>query len=242
MLENPSEGLVLKTKYEKEVSLHEVFLEAVPSSLVITVIMMTASADNYYLNGDPVPNIEGDPLERILFGKDGPEFLNLFLGDTNFFYLTFCTSVLSASLGLAKCLLVGPARVMTRDGPLSGLLSGRFLMAFLASASILLSKGVLLGFVVAHTEEFDGTILSLEYISTFLFFPNIIFSSYLVLSFNRHSMMIIVNYPSFLLMPVFTLFTFSKIKIGCCQENGEKDEKIAFSPKFTILNIIINIL
>ena len=47
------------------------------------------------------------------------------------FYATFVTSIMSASLGLAKGLLYGVARTISSDGFLDGVFSGRFLVASL---------------------------------------------------------------------------------------------------------------
>ena len=41
---NPKEGQKMKMKYEKEIGLMEVFLEAVPTVLVMTVLMATSLA------------------------------------------------------------------------------------------------------------------------------------------------------------------------------------------------------
>ena len=63
------------------------------------------------------------------------------------FYTTFAISVLSASLGLAKCLKTGVARPIGSGGILDGLLSARFLLAFFASGSCFVAKG----FCVAYS-------------------------------------------------------------------------------------------
>ena len=234
---HPSKGLMIKRKFDREVSLHEVFLEAVPSALVMMVIRVSSGPSSAFA------------LRNIVYGTDDtiddwtydPRITNLYLGGNVFFYLTFSTSVFSASLGLAKCLLVGPARIMTQDAPASGLLSGRFIFALLASASCLVSKGVILGLIVywADTLKLKETFLRLELTSFYLFIPELTLATILIMSMKKTSMKMLLYYPSLLLMPVFTMFTFSKIKSGCC---GEKDERIAFSVKYTFLNIFITIV
>ena len=62
------------------------------------------------------------------------------LQSTILFVAAFITSTFSASLGLAKGLLYGVARTIGTGGVLDGLLSGRFLVAFLASGLILVSR------------------------------------------------------------------------------------------------------
>ena len=75
-------------------------------------------------------------LHTIIFG-------DFSLKSTILFYVTLSTSIISASLGLAKCLLYGVARTISADGFLDGLLSGRFLIAFFTSGFTLLSRATL---------------------------------------------------------------------------------------------------
>lgn len=79
-------------------------------------------------------------LENIIYG--GKSSL--------LFFFTYVTSLLSASLGLAKCLKYGVARPIRPGGSLDGLLTGRFLLAFISSALCLIFKSVCLGFLVAE--------------------------------------------------------------------------------------------
>ena len=62
------------------------------------------------------------------------------------------TSTFSASLGLAKGLLYGVARTIGPGGYLDGLLSGRFLMAFLASGLVLITRGFIFAFHIMVNE------------------------------------------------------------------------------------------
>ena len=67
------------------------------------------------------------------------------------FFTTYAISIISAALGLAKCLKNGVARPIAPGGPLDGLLTGKFLLAFLASGMVLVVRGNCLGFaVVSH--------------------------------------------------------------------------------------------
>ena len=71
-------------------------------------------------------------LANIVFKDDSPtiEFLS-----------TYIISVISASLGLAKCLKNGVARPIAPGGPLDGLLTGKFLAALGACAEVLMLRG-----------------------------------------------------------------------------------------------------
>ena len=64
------------------------------------------------------------------------------------FLTTYGISIFSAALGLAKCLKNGVARPIAPGGPLDGLLSGKFVLAFLASAGVLVARGICIGLAV----------------------------------------------------------------------------------------------
>ena len=93
-------------------SLHETFLEAVPTTLIITGLMM---------------------YDNVIYFRENKslEFFEDFL----MFILTFTTSVISASFGLSKCLKVGAASIISDKGPLDGLLSLRFILSLFGKCS-----------------------------------------------------------------------------------------------------------
>ena len=80
----PSKGMKAKTNLERNMMENEIFTEAVPSTLIMTFIMLAVNWRE----------------QKLIIGEYGSAGLYLF-------YVTFGTSVLSASLGLAKCLKVG---------------------------------------------------------------------------------------------------------------------------------------
>ena len=83
---NPRRGLAKKRKFEREVGQAEVFLEAVPTTYIMTYMMIRAG--------------KGDTTTKIgLTGGPGSSNQKLFL-------LSFLTSIISASLGMAKSLKV----------------------------------------------------------------------------------------------------------------------------------------
>ena len=77
---------------------------------------------------------------------------NIILNHQNIQFLTtYITSIISAALGLAKCLKNGVARPIAPGGPLDGLLTGKFVLAFLASGVGLVVRGLCIGFtLVSH--------------------------------------------------------------------------------------------
>ena len=87
-------------------------------------------------------------LHTIIFG-------DFSLQSTILFYVTFATSIISASLGLAKCLLYGVARTISADGFLDGLLSGRFMIAFFTSGFTLLSRATLFSLPLLVNQDYE---------------------------------------------------------------------------------------
>ena len=79
------------------------------------------------------------------------------------FITTFATSVLTATLGIAKFLKIGPCRLVPDQGPLGGHGTLAFLMLMLNIASTIVSKGIMLpalGFGIENEFPFEGEPLS----------------------------------------------------------------------------------
>ena len=70
------------------------------------------------------------------------------------FSTTYAISIISAALGLAKCLKNGVARPIAPGGPFDGLLSGKFLLAFLASGMGLVARGICIGLAVERVSHY----------------------------------------------------------------------------------------
>ena len=81
-------------------SLLEAFLEAVPTTFI-----------SYILNGQSDAFLQ--PMNSLMIST-----------------LSFLSSFISASLGLARCLMIGVAGVIAQKGPFDGLLSVRFILAY----------------------------------------------------------------------------------------------------------------
>ena len=64
--------------------------------------------------------------------------------DKDLFFATFATSVLTATLGIAKFLKTGPCRLVPDHGQLGGHGTLAFLMLMLNIASTIVSKGIIL--------------------------------------------------------------------------------------------------
>ena len=68
------------------------------------------------------------------------------------FWPTYAISIISAALGMAKCLKNGVARPIGPGGTLDGLLSGNFVLAILAAAGGVVARGL----CIASTIEPPG--------------------------------------------------------------------------------------
>ena len=108
-----------------------------PSAFIITFIWVSAFAD------ESLSNIIFNPHSTLtwIFGLSPSEEVAVAE-----FFTTYAISIFSASLGLAKCLKNGVARPIAPGGPLDGLLSGKFLLAFLASGFGLVARGFCIAF------------------------------------------------------------------------------------------------
>ena len=72
--------------------------------------------------------------------------------DPHLFIATFATSVLTATLGIAKFLKIGPCRLVPDQGPLGGHGTLAFFMLMLNIASTIVSKGIMLP-AIGGTDE-----------------------------------------------------------------------------------------
>jgi len=206
-------GLAKKKKLDREISEYEVFLESVFTVLGMTYIFVKSN----YSRRD----------RQLVMGKFGST-------DEILFFVAYATSILTASLGLSKCLKIGPCRVLGEGGALGGLCSGRFILLMVTVAVTLVGKGVMLPFMIG-----DTFIYGIEFIIVVvctMFLPGLLLAL-VSLCHHKESFKTMVSHPSLLLMPVFTHFTFTTNN-KCCtreEEGGHNDTRITFSKKWTII-------
>jgi len=219
----PVKGMREKKHLERNLMEHEIFTEAVPTALIMTFLMVVTIDDQSGV-------VIGEGLSEILF------------------FVSFTTSALSAGLGLAKCLKVGPCRVLAEGGCLGGLLAPRFLLIFVACLLSLLVKGVALGSPFTSRliyRVLDQKLRVTAIILATMFLPGFLLG--LVSCWHRGILKTLIAHPSIILMPTFTHFTFasstqwckgSSNKEGEKEEGGDTEESfITFSAKFTFLNV-----
>jgi len=198
LLTDIEKGLKKKRKLELEISEFEVFCEAVLSVLVMTYIIWKG----FFVGEEDMDGVVYQ--QELLIGEDGS--IEYYL-----FFLAYATSILTASLGLAKCLKVGPCRIF----PLGGLCTKKFFFLMFTMAITLVSKGLLMGYSVYEHPLFFAICFTLT------FLPGLIIGVMSVCR-NKKTIKTIAAHPSILLLPVFTYFTFSTNTKMC-----SKGEKVA---------------
>jgi hypothetical protein len=231
----PKKGVREKKHLERNLMENEIFTEAVPSSFIMTFLMMAISRYEEH---------------TLIFGES-----------SYLFVVTFLTSVLSAGLGLAKILKVGPCRVLAEGGCFGGLLAPRFLLIFAACLLSLLGKGLALASPFAYGVRDEHKVQVAATILSTMFLPGLLLG--VVSCWHRGILRTVISHPSIVLLPAFTNFTFASSTTLCKRslkeegkEEGEAEEDreektgggeaeepfIVFSPKFTIINLIISLL
>ena len=217
---HPRRGMEKKRKMEREVVEMEAFCEAVPSTLVMTFLMVRTMG--IYSNLEDY---------SLIIGEYDSSDLYLFL-------LAFSTSVLSSSLGLAKVLKSGPCRVVREGGALGGLVTPRFLLLTLACGFTLAGKGAAMGLVgldwgpgCPNPDLVSGVLLALA--TTFL--PGLLLA--LVSTFHTNMLSSFLRHPSLLLLPTFTSFTFASNTKLCGKQ--EKEVEVRFSWRATGVNLLL---
>ena len=105
-----------------------------------------------------------------------------------------------------RILLYGIIRTIRPQGPLDGLLGGRFILAFLSVLCLMGAKGVFIAFVVMGYRE-PRIILSLSAILMIglQFLPQLILAIFTSIGFSWNSIKLIPYHPETLLLPSGTV-------------------------------------
>ena len=116
---NPKKSLVRKRVLQRDVFEGEIYYEAIPTTAILMAIYVySASWD--------IQNPEKEPMSLAIRGHD----------DGTLFFVTFCSSILSATFGLSKALITGPCKIF----PGTSLFSGRALLLAVANLFNLLGS------------------------------------------------------------------------------------------------------
>ena len=124
---------------------------------------------------------------------------------------------------------MGVCKVVSEGGLLSGFLSIRFIVIFLACLCTLFAK-------------FCMSLVILPFPVPLLTLPGLITG--VTFTWHRTLFKTFLKHPSLLLLPAFSFFTFESNTKKCCQkkDNLTDEVEIRFSVKATFFNILFNLM
>ena len=161
-------------------------------------------------------------------------------GGKSWFIITYFVSILTASLGIAKFLQVGPFSVLTNEGILGGICKWRFILMVLAIMTSMISKVILISLV-----QFNG-ISHNDIVNLIVkIFPNLLLSFTCIAcstGINKKFIKIILNYPAAWMLPIATFFVIGPRKSFCCSKASVHRHHLSFSKPFTIINIMLTFI
>jgi len=236
-----------KKELMREVTSTEPYLEAWPSIIIMTVIMVSASFTPY---GPSAYLCEEDPEQNrcAVFGGFGGSF---------WFFTTYSISVFTGSLGITKFVQVGPFSVLSNEGALGGICKWRFFFAYLAVMFSIVTKGLLIGTFIGFSgrTEFRNALGTSETTQTLiatsallfglLVIPNLIFAFASIASstgFNMKFFKIIFNYPAAWMLPIATYFAIGPRKISCCSKQKCLKNELGVSKKLSAINMTLTVM
>ena len=184
-------------------------------------------------------------MEKVLYlGQEQDLIMGNSSIDHLLFFVTFSTSFISAALGMAKSLKVGPCRILAEGGALGGLATSRFFLLFVTMAVTLGGKVFIFIVVFNHRRELLGCPLSFTFQTSMAvysaFLPGLL-TALLSLCHSRESIQNILRHPSLLLLPVFSHFTFS-VNSFCWGKRAKMEVKVMFSRRATLVNVGLSFL
>ena len=167
-------------------------------------------------------------------------------GDKNLFFATFFLSLFSGGFGVASFLLNSPFALIPCEGPLSGILTWRFLVAFIACSLTIFSKMCLFIFAIVDI-GLNDTYFYMVVLFTFLFLLPSLLSMTSIMCLTgceKKVFQMYGQYPTILFLPLFTFFTIGPSNIECCSKrrNISNRKQVSVSKTLTITNIVINIV
>ena len=147
-----------KKTFNTELGIIEPFLEAWPSHMIMTAISTQALWKGCDVDNCNDVNLVVLHVRMNWTCSDVPEIYSLnrcavFGGSSDsfrflWFWITLLTSLIAASFGITKLLMVGPSPILTEEGRLGGILTCSFLTHFLAVMLSMGSKANFLGNII----------------------------------------------------------------------------------------------
>ena len=253
-----------KKELMREVTSTEPFLEAFPSVMIMTVIWAIAEKDKNFTsycieNSEytecPEYNNTQLAILNIEYCNQNPDVNRcaVYGGSEGFlwFFTTFFISVLSCAFGVVKFLQNGPFAVISSEGPLGGIMTNRFILAFFAvGPSIWVKFGFIYYYCVFFMQidnsdqesKIKSDVLYVSILFGLLVIPNLIFSLVSIgfsTGLNKKFFEIIASYPAALMLPMCTFFVIGPRKLSCGSQVNEQRRHLVLSRGLTIVNMIL---
>ena len=146
------------------------------------------------------------------------------------FFLSFSTSIISASLGMSRLLLTGPSKFVRKTGRLGGYCQWGFVLLILSIITGIISKAAWLPLVIDWPTRSMGYLGAILWIGVSLIpqlllvrfirsmdqvsiikLKQFLFQALSLLIFHcgcKKAMIILTRWPSYVLLPMFSIYTF----------------------------------
>ena len=231
---------IKKKELRREVTSTEPFLEAWPSICIMTIIWLSAKNDTQLKSSYETESLNPSPefCEKHPDSNKCAVFSGF--GGAAWFFTTYAISIITCSLGITKFLQVGPFAVLNANGPFGGILNWRFVLAFLAVGSAMLSKCVLVGLLFPYIIETQKTTVILFFF-VLLIVPNLVYSLISIAYSTGISKkwQVYSRYPAAWMLPVATYFIIGPTKSTCCSPTNNQRHYLGFSKHCSIINMIL---
>ena len=251
----------------REVMSTEPFLEAFPSVMILTVIWTIAKKDESFTNFciENPHYYECPVYNNTKFAP--PEYCDQNrninrcavyggFGGYWWFFTTFLISLLTCSLGVAKFLQNGPISVISNKGPLGGMMTRRFGLAFITIAFSIFTKVGLLAFychvfMQLDTFEQGNELKSTALASIVSFSFGLLVLPHIMLSFisigfstglNKKLIEILICYPATWMLPVCSLYVIGPRKLTCDSRPNDQRRKLVLSKQLSLLNMMLTLI
>ena len=213
-----------RKKFEGEVLSLEPYLESLPSLLVMGMAWTTGNCGGTECESNQMAVVGETPI---------------------YFYISFCISVLTSTLGISKYLLKGPVRILSEDGALKGMLTCPFSFLFMVTLVSVVPKSFGIVFMTSRFYETFNILAELPDLVIFsndsyprsvpqqmhyyyihsislvfvvMVLPHILLSIGCVVSatgFSKQFFKIVFGNPQLCLLPVFTHLGIGNRRLQC---------------------------
>ena len=156
--------------------------------------------------------------------------------ESTFFLLSYASSAVSSTLGLAYILKNGVGRVLGNGGGCDGLCAGQFILVFVACFN---EKNIWFNWILVIFHKGYLTKIQTGFLISFFIVIQLCFSLFCTIGWSKKSAKTILKQPTLILLPIFTFFTFAKMSVCCGKEH---DFRLKLSKHYTVINFVMKTL